>query len=151
MPGSLDLEPEDAALAVVDMQNSFLEAGGSMDRMGFDIDRMKTALPGCVEVVEAARDTGVPVVFTRFVYSDDYADGGVFLALRPEKVEEEALVEGSWDVEVVPALAPESSDIVVDKNWPSSFIGTDLEALLDERGLDQVVVETLRDRPTVEH
>jgi len=140
MPGSLELEPDDAALIVVDMQNSFLEDGGSMDRMGFDVDRMKEALPGCVELVETAREAGIPVIFTRYVLEEDFSDGGVLLDLMPEMAEAEALVEGSWDMEIVPELAPEPDDIVIDKNRPSSFIGTELDDIVAEQGIEQLVV-----------
>jgi len=140
MPDSLELDAENVALLVIDMQNSFLEEGSAMDRMGFDVGRMQEALPGCKALVDAAREADVPIIFTRYVLEEDFSDGGVLLDLMPEMAEEDALVAESHDAEIVPDLTPAPDDIVIDKNRPSSFIGTDLDEVVAEMGIEEFVV-----------
>ena len=140
MPNSLEVRPNDAALVVIDMQNSFIKDGGAMDRLGFNIDRMKKAVPGCAELVETFREAQLPIIFTRYVLKENFSDGGILVKLMPEMIDEEALVEGSWDMKIIPELEPEEDEIVIDKNRPSSFIGTDFGEILDDRNLEQLIV-----------
>ena len=73
--------PGRTALLVVDMQNGFCKDDGSMARIGLDIAMLKDAVPGCRRLIEGARAAGVPVIYTRYVYRPDYADGGVLVKL----------------------------------------------------------------------
>ncbi len=123
------LDRNDAALIVVDMQNAFCRDEGSIARIGFDNAMLKDAVPGCARLIAAARGAGVPVIHTRYVYRADYLDGGVLVnELMPELREQQALIAGSWDAEIVDELTPAPGEAVLDKNRPSAFIGTPLEA-----------------------
>src|SRR5690348_12669843 len=93
------------ALLVVDMQNGFLEEKGSMAAVGLPHAELRGAIPGCVQLVGAARAAGIPVIFTRYVFMADYSDGGL---LPTEKVpamrEVNSLAAGSWDADIVSEL-----------------------------------------------
>ncbi len=121
----------DSALLVVDMQNGFLEPGGSFSRMGFDVEMLRPAIEGCVDLVEIARSVGVPVIFTRFVYQPGYADAGVTSReLFPGIRVSDGLAHGSWDADIIDGLTPIDGDFVVDKSRYSAFYGTRLQPLL---------------------
>ena len=129
------------ALLVVDMQNGFCHDDGSINRMGLPAARLRGAIEPCVRLVAAARSAGVPVLFARYVYRPDYADGGLLVdELMPGLKTHEALQAGSWDAEVIDALKPEAGEYIVDKNRPSAFFGTDLEANLAALGARNLVV-----------
>ena len=132
---------DDTALLVVDMQNGFCHDDGAINRMGLPAARLRDAIAPCARLVAAARAARVPVLFTRYVYRPDYADGGLLVdELMPDLKTHEALRAGSWDAEVIDALAPAAGETVIDKNRPSAFFGTDLEAALKTLGARNLVV-----------
>ncbi|MCB1004721.1 MAG: cysteine hydrolase [Acidimicrobiales bacterium] len=137
----MDVPKERTALLVIDMQNGFLEEQGSMARIGMPHDALVPALAGCERLVEAARKAGVPVIYTRYVYQPGYADGGLLPhELVPQMVEAQALINGTWDAEIVPSLAPGDGEVVIDKSRPSSFYGTQLEPVLTSQDIKSLVL-----------
>ena len=70
---------DDTALLVVDMQNGFCHDDGAINRMGLPAARLRGAIEPCARLVAAARGARVPVLFTRYVYRPDYADGGLLV------------------------------------------------------------------------
>lgn len=137
----MQLTRDRTALVVVDMQNGFCRSEGSIAQLDLDYARLAEAIPGCVRLVSAARAAGVPVVFTRFVYRADFRDGGVLVEhFLPALADVNALVEGTWDMELVDELQPVDGDFVIDKNRCSSFYGTRLEPILTSMGIQRLVV-----------
>ena len=113
----MELKRNRAALIVVDMQNGFCHGDGSIAKLDFDISHLAAAVPGCVRLVAAARAAGIPVIFTRFVYRSDFRDGGVLIQhFQPGLAKVNALVEGTWDMEIVDELQPAGNEFVIDKN-----------------------------------
>ncbi len=91
--------------------------------------------------MEGARTLGLPVVFTRYVYRPDYADGGILVRyLAPALGRADHLAAGTWDVQIVDELTPRSTDFVVDKNRPSAFYAPEMDAILQELQVDSLVV-----------
>lgn len=130
-----------AALIVVDMQNGFLDPAGSCVKAGFPAGVLSTAVEPCRRVIAAARAARVPIVYTRYTYRADFRDGGFMLREKfPMLVGVGALIDGSWDQAIVPALEPAPADFIVDKNRPSAFLGTPLESYLSGLGVREVVV-----------
>ena len=70
--------------------------------------------------VEKARAANVPVIWVQ--HSDD------------------GLVYGSTDWEITPELVPEAGEQVVHKKFRSSFVETNLEALLDSSGVGHLII-----------
>jgi ureidoacrylate peracid hydrolase len=133
--------PGRTALIVVDMQNAFCTDGGSCAQIGLDVSMLKAAIEPCRRLIDAARVAGVPVIYTRYIYRADYADGGVLVKyLLPALGQSDHLAAGTHDIEVVAELTPRDSDYVVDKNRPSSFYATGLEPILNGLDTDSLVV-----------
>jgi ureidoacrylate peracid hydrolase len=123
------------ALLVIDMQNGFCHPAGSVARGGARIDDCQATIGPIANLLSVARAARVPVIFTRFVYRADYADGGILVSeLRPHLKERRSLVQGEWDAELVSELTPRSDEFVIDKNRFSAFYATSLESIL--RSLD---------------
>ncbi|UMG93685.1 isochorismatase family cysteine hydrolase [Nocardioides sp. TF02-7] len=137
----MTLTKDRTALLVVDMQNGFLDAEGSMARIGMPHEALTPALPGSERLVAAAREAGVPVIYTRYVYQPGYVDGGLLPnELVPQMAEVQALVDGTWDAEIVPSLKPGPGEVVIDKSRPSSFYGTQLEPVLTSQDIRTLVI-----------
>ena len=75
------VKTERTALLVVDMQNGFCHSEGSAAKIGFDINMCQAAIEPCRRLIAGAREQGVPVIFTRLIYRQDYRDGGVLTEL----------------------------------------------------------------------
>ena len=139
--GAMELTRDHTALIVVDMQNSFCADDGGCGKPGLPIQNLQAAIEPCVRLIAAARAANIPVIYTRYMYRPDYADGGVMIKhLLPELKDVKALQAGTWDIEVIPELKPHDDDFIVDKNRPSSFYATNLETILNGLEADSLVV-----------
>jgi ureidoacrylate peracid hydrolase len=137
----MELKSQATALLVIDMQNGFCSDDGSVNRVGLPTQRLRTVIDPCVRLVEAARTADVPVIYTRYVYRADFADGGLMVhELLPALKTEKALIAGSWDAEIIDELQPKEKDFVIDKNRPSGFYATGMEPVLKGLELDSLVV-----------
>lgn len=131
----------DTALIVIDMQNGFCHPDGSFAKMGLDVALPQAAIAGCRELVDAARTAGVGVIWTRYVYRPDYADGGLLVTdLLPGIKDIRSLEDGTWDGELLAELTPADGEAVIDKNRYSAFYGTRLEPLLTSQGIRNLVL-----------
>jgi len=129
------------ALLVVDMQNGFCHANGSLPSLGMalaDADRSVRQTP---LAVEQARRAGLPVVFTRHVYRPGRADEGQNLsALSGQLADIDGLATGSWDGGVVDELGWTPADLTVDKVRFDAFLWTSLDPLLRGLGVTHLQV-----------
>ncbi|MCX5144984.1 MULTISPECIES: cysteine hydrolase family protein [unclassified Streptomyces] len=99
-----------SALLVIDVQNGVVEGAHQRD----------VVVANVAGLVERARREGVPVVWVQ--HSD------------------EGLTRGSDDWRIVPELAPEDGDPLVEKNYGDSFEDTTLETVLSGLGVGRLVV-----------
>ena len=94
------------ALIVIDMQNGFVDPEGFMNKIGLDYTSSAAAIEPVSRLLEAAREAGIPVFFTRYSLNEDYSDAGLLLEVFPQIKGTGGMVRGSWDAEVCDALAP---------------------------------------------
>lgn len=129
----------DTAVLVIDMQNGFVHPEGSIASLG-------SPLPGISEVIEenrkligAARDAGVPIVYTRHQWREGHLDAPK-LSVDRFSGRTDLLVEGSWDAAICDALAPGAGDVLVDKRRYDAFLYTDMEIVLRALGAKRLLV-----------
>jgi maleamate amidohydrolase len=120
------------ALLVVDVVMAYLASGSPL----YDA-RFAAALAANERLVAAARDAGVPVIFTNVVYQPGGADGGLFYAKVPAL---KAFDRGSAMGAFPPSLQPRDDETVVSKQYASAFFGTSLASTLAARRIDCVLV-----------
>ncbi|PPR78982.1 MAG: Peroxyureidoacrylate/ureidoacrylate amidohydrolase RutB [Alphaproteobacteria bacterium MarineAlpha2_Bin1] len=129
------------ALLVVDMQNGFLGENGGMAKLGFDSKLLQKAIPGCVELVQIARQKNTPVIFTQYLYEKDFRDGGIQVEEIFPGIKEVGLCAiGSHDSLIIDELKPKTSEIIIEKNRPSSFYSTRLETYLRSQKINNLVI-----------
>jgi len=132
---------ENTAVIVVDMQLAFFDNKYSLGRAGLDATPLKAAIPGTIRLVEDARAAGVPIIFTRYVYSPGMVDFGPIRGVRAaERVASNSLGYGTEEIELLPELGVLPDEIVIDKSRPSAFYGTRLEPVLTGMGIRNVVI-----------
>lgn len=100
---------------------------------------VEPALEAATRLVEAARESDVPVIYT-VVHYEDPAEGGPFF----RKVQALQNFVGDTEAgEICDELAPREGDVVIAKKFASAFFGTDLAERLESLGADSVIVSGL--------
>jgi ureidoacrylate peracid hydrolase len=146
-PQGVEIDIQRSAVVVVDMQNAYASKGGMLDLgTGIDEARVGAVIAANQRLLPAARAAGMRVVYLQFGYKPDLSDAGgpqspnirkqmAFRLIRERPdVRDKLIVEGTWGWQIIDALKPEASDLVVQKSRYSGFAGTTLESQL--RGLD---------------
>lgn len=99
------------ALLVIDVQNAVMEGTARRDEVIANINTL----------VGKARAEGVPVIWVQDFEEDHHPRGSE-----------------AW--QVVPELTQNADEPVVDKTFPDSFEATNLEDVLEERGVGRLIV-----------
>jgi nicotinamidase-related amidase len=121
------------ALLLVDMINGFTS---SRCPLGTDCPDVVAAN---ARLLAAFRERGLPVIFTTVVYHND-EQAKVFRARIPAL---NCLTSDSEWVQIDPALRPLPNELIVEKQWASSFYGTQLDAALKTLNVDTLIVTGL--------
>lgn len=124
------------AVLVVDMLNDFVTGALKCDR-GLAI------VPKTKELLEGAREKGVPVIFCNDAHLKDID--------HELKLWGNHAIIGTKGAEVIPELGLCEKDYVVPKRRYSGFFQTDLKLLLDELGVDTVIMTGLHTHMCVRH
>ena len=122
----VQLDAATTALAVVDMQNDFVNDGGSLQ-----VPDARSTIPVIQRLLEQARGSGARVVFSQDTHGEDDPE----FAIWPEHAR-----EGTWGWEIVEELAPLEDEVVLRKPRYDAFYRTDLEELLEEWGTRTLVI-----------
>lgn len=120
------------ALLIVDVVAAYLTEGSALF-----MDSAAAALASNRRLAEAARASGVPVVFTNVQYKSDGSNGGVFYRKAPVL---QAFVEGSPLGAFPEDLGPAPGEQVFTKQYPSAFFGTGLAEALQAEGIDTLII-----------
>lgn len=98
------------------------------------------ALKVLKRLIETARAKGLPVIYTTGIRREDDWDVGSW-AFKNSRTQERPQPKSNLDGnEIVPEIAPGPRDIVVKKQKPSGFFGTNLASYLVLLGADSLIV-----------
>jgi ureidoacrylate peracid hydrolase len=137
----ITIPKDNTAVLVVDMQRAFFDNNDSLGRGGIDVTPLRAAIPGTIRLLDMARSSGVPVIFTRYVYSPGMVDfGPIRHAKDAMRQSTNSLGHGTEEVEIIKELNVRPNEIVIDKSRPSSFYGTRLEPVLTGLGARNLVI-----------
>ncbi len=126
------LDPSNAVLVVIDVQNDFCSPDGVAAKSGRDVTAALEMVPRLGELISGARSAGVPVVLVRTTHSDETTtDSWRFRTGQRESVPN--CVPGSWGAEFY-GIVPDESDHVVTKHRYSAFASQEFVDLLSRLG-----------------
>ncbi|MHA2377812.1 MAG: cysteine hydrolase family protein [Candidatus Thorarchaeota archaeon] len=132
------INPESTALLVIDMQNDFIKEGSILE-----VPKIREQIPKIKKLIEACRELGMPIVYTRQVYRADTAVRPLVLDMF-SLLDNEGLREGTEGAEIHDELKPLPNDFIVKKLRFSGFYNTDLESILrnirGRRTIDTVII-----------
>jgi nicotinamidase-related amidase len=142
------LNPEQSALLIIDMQRDFLEPGGFGEMLGNDVSRLRRTIDPNRRLLSVWRSIGLPVMHTREGHRPDLFDLPPSKKVRGRSKTHigdpgpmgRILVRGEPGHDIIPELYPEPGEPVIDKPGKGAFFATDLDAMLQHRGVKQLVV-----------
>jgi nicotinamidase-related amidase len=147
-PDPIGLDWAKTALVIIDMQRDFLEPGGFGETLGNDVSQLASAVGPIGRVLAAARKSGMLVIHTREGHLPDLSDA------PPAKVERGApslrigdpgpmgriLIRGEAGHDIIPELYPAAGEVVIDKPGKGAFYATPLGEVLQQRGIENLLV-----------
>jgi nicotinamidase-related amidase len=147
-PAAIEVETARTALIIIDMQRDFLEPGGFGEALGNDVSRLAAAVAPCRRVLDAARRTGMLVIHTREGHRPDLSDaprakierGAPSMRIGAPGPMGRILVRGEPGHDIIPELYPAPGEPVIDKPGKGAFYQTDLALMLQNNGIDTLLV-----------
>lgn len=147
-PYGFDLMPTTCALLIIDMQRDFLEPGGFGEALGNDVSQLRRTIEPNKKLLAAWRAHGLQVLHTREGHRPDLADLPPAKKIRGRSATcigdpgpmGRILVRGEAGHDIIPELYPLPGEPVIDKPGKGAFFATDLHAILQHRGIRQLIV-----------
>ncbi|MEZ5121115.1 MAG: isochorismatase family cysteine hydrolase [Solirubrobacterales bacterium] len=136
-PANWPLTPNRTALVLIDLQNDLLDPNGWYARSGIDISHMRRVIEPTRELVAAAREASVPIIWTQHGFHN-LVDAGTFVRIRPF-LKDGGFRVGSWGYDIYDAFEVADDDWIVHKNRLSAFYNTNLELILRGLNADSVI------------
>lgn len=119
------------AVLVVDFSRGFTDPECTM---GSDLTR---EIEATNRLLSAAREKGLPIIFTTIGFEPNLKDGSLWLEKAPGLAELQ--IGGKW-VEIDPRLGLREDETVILKKGASAFFGTNLPSVLVSQGVDTIVL-----------
>jgi isochorismate hydrolase len=116
------VDPKHAALLAIDMQNFFHRIA-------------QPVLKNILKVVQTCRQKNIPVIFTQHGHTEPDSDGGILGEWWGELI-----IGGTEDWKFLPEMKIESGDRVLPKKRYSAFFETDLDRILQSRGIQDLII-----------
>jgi nicotinamidase-related amidase len=139
--------PGKTALVIIDMQRDFVEPGGFGASLGNDVSLLHTAIAPIASLLAAWRARGWPIVHTRESHLADLSDcppakrlrGAPSLRIGEPGAMGRLLIRGEAGTSIIPALAPQPGELVIDKPGKGMFWATGLHEMLQTMGITHLV------------
>ncbi len=143
----IPIDPDHAALLFIDVQNynarpdggnyKTLTAAERDARYGFFLGSMReSAVPNMQRVQAACRTSGIEVLYTVI---ESLTQDGRDMSLD-YKISNLFVPRGSWDAQVLPAIAPVGDEIVIPKTSSSVFMSTNVDYVLRNLGVRSLIL-----------
>lgn len=132
-------------LIVIDMQNGFVNRGGSYDKLGMNIENYRQVIPGIQKLIIFCRKEGIPIFYTQAVREPSgidllLNDHRVLPRTREERLEKIPIcVRGTWDADIIDEIKPTDKDHIIIKRRDSAFQDTEIRVWLRSLGINTLI------------
>jgi biuret amidohydrolase len=147
-PYPFEFVPASCALLIIDMQRDFLEPGGFGDMLGNDISQLRRTIEPNQNLLAAWRAQGLQVLHTREGHRPDLGCLPPVKKIRgrtPTTIGDPGpmgriLIRGEVGHDIISELYPLPTEPIIDKPGKGAFWATDLHAIMQNRGIKQLIV-----------
>jgi nicotinamidase-related amidase len=147
-PYPFEFSPDTCALLIIDMQRDFIEPGGFGEMLGNDIAQLRRTVEPNRILLAAFRANGLQILHTREGHRPDLAclppakkiRGRGAKTIGDQGPMGRILIRGEAGHDIIPELYPLPNEAVIDKPGKGAFHATDLHAILQNRGIKQLIV-----------
>ena len=148
-PYPFTCQADHTALLIIDMQQDFLAPGGFGEMLGNDMSVIRQCIPPNQHLLDAFRDRGLFVLYTREGHRPDLSDCPPSKLRRSQRqgaaIGDQGpmgrlLIRGEEGHAIIPELTPLPGEPVVDKPGKGAFYATDLDAILRSRDIRSLIV-----------
>lgn len=130
---NFQLDPQETALLVIDVQNAFCHPNGTLGISGVDMRMLTAIVPATRKLIEACKAQSIPDIWTiQHHFVEDHTRAQHKIRPHTERRARLACQPGTWDAEIVDELKPliDEHSHLIEKHKFSAFYGTRLEVLL---------------------
>lgn len=106
------------ALIIIDVQNDYFPGGACELYKAYEAEKRIIAL------IDESRKTGREIVYIKHINPPD----------------DTFFIEGTWGCEISERIKPLPGDKVIVKYFPNSFLDTELDPYLKEKGIEKLIV-----------
>ena len=146
-PFDFQFSLKNVALIVIDMQRDFAEPGGFGESLGNDVAPIQAIVPNVRRLLEAFRAKNLPIIHTMECHRPDLSDcppakrnrGAPTLRIGDVGPMGRVLISGEPGTAILPALAPEPGEIVIEKPGKGAFYATPLSKELKRLNIHQLI------------
>ena len=130
------------ALILIGYQNDYFAEDGILRGVIEESDRTHGILNKTIALVESLRETPITMVETPIIFTSDYSELVNPVGILKTIVDVQAFKSGSTGAETVPEFKPYAERIltVPGKRGLNAFSNTELDRVLQERGIEHVIL-----------
>jgi ureidoacrylate peracid hydrolase len=126
------------AVLVVDIQNDFCHDEGIFAQQGLDVSPAQEVTPRIQSFIDEVRKYDVPVIYSKQIESDEVTPDNLKRQFAHGKLKA-VCTPNSWGAELY-QLEPAEGEHVLEKHTYDVFSNPQLRKILDERGIDTLVI-----------
>jgi nicotinamidase-related amidase len=136
------VDPSTTALLLVEYQNEFASKNGKLHEGVKKVMESTNMLQNTVNLVEYARTVGTHIFHLPVVFDEDGIDNpNKNIGILKDCHHNLFFTKGTWNAEIVDCLKPKIGDIIIqNKKGLDGFMGTDLQELLEKKGIETIII-----------